>query len=143
MATRKAADVGCTKLFEYKAFAVAGRRLQKQCKGDYLHSAFAVLDQALVMLCSSDVSGTGDGLVPLLVPKLLAPRALAFVDSLATHAAHCAMANVDAHFAQSAVQCVSGIIDADHAAQAKRVHQKANKAKHDSILQLGRRMLGN
>ena len=138
--------MGCTTdLPEYKALAVAARKLQRHCNaadlGDGLRNAFAVLDQALIMLGSNTTCGAGDVLVPLLVPQLLAPRALAFVDSLATHATHCAMANKDVHFAQSAVQCVRGNISLDQADRAKRIHQHANRAKHDGLLQLGQHIL--
>ena len=126
---------------EFKALAVAARRLQKLCNRDGQQYSFAVLDQALKMLGSNFIGGTGDGLVPLLVPKRLAPRALAFVDSLATHASHCALANKDVHYAQSAVQCVKGCISHQQAASAKTIHQRANRAKHDGLLQLGQHLL--
>ena len=128
----------------YKKLAVAARQLQKQCKaaGASVTNAFAVLDQAMTMLAQPNYGQALVGnIVPVLVPKPLASRTMDVAHSLATHALHCAEADCDIHYAQAAVQKIRSSLSDEQMQASQNLHRRANKAKHDNLMHLGRSLI--
>ena len=137
----------------YNSLAVAARKLQRFAKAQSMEGsqAFAVLDQALVMLTRCNVShmpvkgylqrkcgetpSSVQNVSPVYVPAALVQRVEAIAASLTVHVEHCKLVKQDIHFAATAAVKVGPVIGNQARDSALAVHRKANTAKHDKLTQ--------